>query len=130
MDRVLTQILSQDDKVTATEAAKDSLTGLVNRFEFEKRLHQAITSAREEDTEHVMCYLDIDQFKMINNTLGTDVGTTFCARRRFSRPSSPKPGAWPDWEVTSSDCCSKIAISRWVRRLPNAPVEPCCRQIF
>lgn len=80
VDRVLTQILSQDDKVTATEAAKDSLTGLVNRFEFEKRLHQAITSAREEDTEHVMCYLDIDQFKMINNTLGTDVGDNVLKR--------------------------------------------------
>ncbi len=74
VDTVLTHILSQADKESATKAAKDSLTGLVNRFEFEKRLHLAITSAREEDTEHVMCYLDIDQFKMINNTLGTDVG--------------------------------------------------------
>jgi len=50
------------------QAAHDSLTGLINRAEFEKRLEFALDSVRSEDTHHVMCFMDIDQFKLVNDT--------------------------------------------------------------
>jgi len=74
VDRVMSGILASSDTDEVSLAARDSLTGLLNRYEFEKRLHSALTSAQKNETEQVMCYLDIDQFKLINNTLGTDVG--------------------------------------------------------
>lgn len=51
-------------------ARHDSLTGLVNRREFEERLHRILDSVKQEKNEHILCYLDLDQFKVINDTCG------------------------------------------------------------
>ena len=56
------------------QAAYDSLTGLVNRREFEARLERVIQTAREKGTENALCYLDLDQFKVINDTSGHIAG--------------------------------------------------------
>ncbi len=58
----------------AYEVSHDALTGLVNRREFEHRLSRAIESARREGAEHALCYLDLDQFKVINDTCGHVAG--------------------------------------------------------
>ena len=49
-------------------ASHDPLTGLINRREFENRLNRIIDSAKHKNTDHVLCYLDLDQFKIINDT--------------------------------------------------------------
>ena len=54
----------------AYRATHDSLTGLVNRDEFERRLDMALISAKERGQEHVLCYLDLDHFKIVNDTAG------------------------------------------------------------
>ena len=51
-------------------AQHDSLTELVNRREFEDRLNRIIESAKLDKTEHILCFLDLDQFKVINDTCG------------------------------------------------------------
>ncbi len=56
------------------QASHDSLTGLVNRHEFEQCLEQATISARTHDLEHALCYLDLDQFKIVNDTCGHAAG--------------------------------------------------------
>ncbi len=56
------------------QATHDALTGLLNRRAFEERLNHVLESARGGDSEHVMCYLDLDQFKVINDTCGHDAG--------------------------------------------------------
>jgi len=58
----------------AHQATHDSLTGLVNRREFERRLYNAIKSAKDNNTEHCLCYLDLDQFKIVNDTAGHVAG--------------------------------------------------------
>ncbi len=55
-------------------ASHDSLTGLLNRHEFEIRLQQVLESARTEGTQHAVCYLDLDQFKIVNDTCGHVAG--------------------------------------------------------
>jgi diguanylate cyclase (GGDEF)-like protein/PAS domain S-box-containing protein len=56
------------------QASHDPLTGLANRREFERRLDDAIGSARSGATAHVLCYLDLDRFKVVNDTCGHMAG--------------------------------------------------------
>ena len=52
------------------EASTDYLTGLLNRRELEHRLSRVIESAANGDGEHILCYLDLDHFKRINDVAG------------------------------------------------------------
>jgi diguanylate cyclase (GGDEF)-like protein/PAS domain S-box-containing protein len=56
------------------QATHDSLTGLVNRREFEDRLDHAIAAFHTHGTPYVLCYLDLDQFKVVNDTAGHSAG--------------------------------------------------------
>ncbi len=51
-------------------ASHDPLTGLVNRGELEARLERVLETARRDGSEHALCYLDLDQFKVVNDTCG------------------------------------------------------------
>jgi diguanylate cyclase (GGDEF)-like protein/PAS domain S-box-containing protein len=55
-------------------ASHDVLTGLVNRREFENRLERALRSAKARETSYALCYLDLDQFKIVNDTCGHSAG--------------------------------------------------------
>ena len=55
-------------------ARTDSLTDLFNRREFENRLERALQSAKKRNLFHVLCYLDLDQFKIVNDTAGHAAG--------------------------------------------------------
>jgi diguanylate cyclase (GGDEF)-like protein/PAS domain S-box-containing protein len=56
------------------QASHDALTGLVNRREFERRLQEALESAQAGDLMHALCYLDLDRFKVVNDTCGHTAG--------------------------------------------------------
>jgi len=56
------------------QATHDSLTNLPNRVEFHKRIEHAVTAAQLIGSEHAVCYLDLDQFKVINDTCGHYAG--------------------------------------------------------
>lgn len=56
------------------QASHDALTGLFNRYAFEQRLQQVIASASEQNADHALCYLDLDQFKVVNDTCGHVAG--------------------------------------------------------
>jgi len=58
----------------AYQATHDSLTRLINRNEFEFRLEQALQSVEHENKQHVLCYMDLDQFKIVNDTCGHIAG--------------------------------------------------------
>src|SRR5690606_35019839 len=55
-------------------ASHDILTGLVNRREFEARLERALRSAKARETSYALCHLDVDQFKIVNDTCGHNAG--------------------------------------------------------
>ncbi len=52
------------------QARHDALTGLVNRQELERRLQQALQDVKQHRANHVFCYMDLDQFRVINDTCG------------------------------------------------------------
>jgi diguanylate cyclase (GGDEF)-like protein/PAS domain S-box-containing protein len=52
------------------QATHDALTGLVNRREFERRLSESADIARRGEASHMLCYLDLDRFKIVNDTSG------------------------------------------------------------
>jgi diguanylate cyclase (GGDEF)-like protein/PAS domain S-box-containing protein len=51
-------------------ATHDGLTGLFDRVEFERRLGEALADARNKENTHALCYVDLDNFKIINDTCG------------------------------------------------------------
>jgi diguanylate cyclase (GGDEF)-like protein/PAS domain S-box-containing protein len=55
-------------------ATHDSLTGLINRGEFETRLARTLQRPRDDGSEHTLLYIDLDQFKVVNDTCGHAVG--------------------------------------------------------
>ena len=61
-------------KKMSYQATHDSLTGLINRREFESRVNQAIEHAYTSDVRHALCYVDLDNFKVVNDTSGHIAG--------------------------------------------------------
>lgn len=52
------------------QASHDNLTGLINRRAFDNYLSKSLIKVRNENLVHCLCYIDLDQFKVINDTLG------------------------------------------------------------
>ncbi len=52
----------------------DPLTGLANRIQLEQRLHSLLHDAAVDDRGHALCYLDLDRFKIVNDTCGHMAG--------------------------------------------------------
>ncbi|MEE8058218.1 MAG: PAS domain S-box protein, partial [Pseudomonadales bacterium] len=56
------------------QASHDALTGLVNRTEFERRSERLLVTVKEDKSEHALCFMDLDQFKVVNDTCGHIAG--------------------------------------------------------
>lgn len=61
----------------AYQASHDALTGLANRIEFDRYVKEIMDSVYTENSEHVLCYMDLDQFKIVNDTYGHLAGDEF-----------------------------------------------------
>jgi len=70
MDRAQYSIMQNLYKQVVYESTHDSLTGLINRREFSRRLDEAVTHAKRSDKRHVLVLVDIDQFSAINSSCG------------------------------------------------------------
>jgi diguanylate cyclase (GGDEF)-like protein/PAS domain S-box-containing protein len=56
------------------QASHDVLTGLINRHEFERRTERLLATLKHEKGTHALCFLDLDQFKVVNDTCGHIAG--------------------------------------------------------
>lgn len=64
------QINSQKKREIEYQASHDFLTGLINRGEFEYRVSMSLRSAKIDKKNHALMYIDLDQFKVVNDTCG------------------------------------------------------------
>jgi diguanylate cyclase (GGDEF)-like protein len=74
--RLLADIEAQRsaERTLSWQATHDSLTRLANRREFEAVLARRLASARGEGRQHAVLYIDLDQFKVVNDTCGHAAG--------------------------------------------------------
>jgi len=95
------------------QATHDSLTGLVNRREFEKRLGNAIKGSKSSRTHHCLCYLDLDQFKIVNDTAGHVAGDELLRRITVLLKS----------KIRSRDTLARYGGDEFGLLLDNCPIE-------
>ncbi|SEF82253.1 ammonium transporter [Marinobacterium lutimaris] len=95
------------------QAVHDALTGLINRREFERRLEQLIISARTDYGEHLICYLDLDQFKLVNDTCGHRAGDALL--RQLSQELKPL--------LRQNDTFARLGGDEFGILLADCPVE-------
>lgn len=94
-------------------AYHDSLTGLVNRAEFERRLDAAVEMTREVDEAHALLYIDLDQFKLVNDSCGHLAGDELL--RRLTRRLQES--------TRDSDTLARLGGDEFGLLLKNCPLE-------
>ena len=99
------------------QASHDALTGLINRNEFEKRLRHALASARDEGHQHALLYLDLDQFKVVNDTCGHVAGDELL--RQLSDLNQA--------QMRASDTLARLGGDEFGVLLERCPQEQACR---
>ncbi|WP_417223582.1 EAL domain-containing protein [Amphritea sp.] len=94
-------------------ASHDQLTGLINRREFEMRLQAMFQHQRPPGCQHAFCFLDLDQFKVVNDTCGHVAGDELL-RQIASMLQS---------QVRSNDTLARLGGDEFGILLQNCPLE-------
>jgi len=95
------------------QATHDPLTGLLNRREFESRLRRSLGAAARAQRRHAVCYLDLDQFGIVNHTGGYAAGDRLL--REVAEHLVPR--------VRSSDSLARIESDRFALLLEDCPLR-------
>lgn len=99
------------------QATHDSLTGLINRREFERRLELAVTTGKLDQKKHTLLYLDLDQFKIVNDTCGHAAGDELL--RQIATVLQQK--------LRKSDTLARLGGDEFGVLLENCPHDPSMR---
>ena len=95
------------------QARHDSLTKLINRREFKYQLNKAIKSATNDKHKHALCYLDLDQFKIVNDTCGHIAGDQLLKEISKLMPFS----------IRSSDCLARLGGDEFGVLMFDCPMD-------
>jgi diguanylate cyclase (GGDEF)-like protein/PAS domain S-box-containing protein len=99
------------------QASHDALTGLVNRREFGRRLEALVRTANEGARQHALLFLDLDQFKVVNDTCGHVAGDALLCQlsallnNRVRRSDTLARLGGDEFAVLLSDCSLEEAIA-------------------
>ena len=74
VDRGLDALVQKIYDRLAFETAHDQLTGLVTRKEFERCLARGVARSKKNSESYLLCFFDLEEFKVINNTCGYEAG--------------------------------------------------------
>lgn len=99
------------------QATHDALTGLINRREFERRLELSIQSGKLEERQHTMLYLDLDQFKIVNDTCGHAAGDELLKQLTGMLQN----------KLRQSDTLARLGGDEFGVLLESCPTEPALR---
>lgn len=95
------------------QATHDALTELINRREFEQRLKHAIQSANNDGHQHALCYMDLDQFKIVNDTCGHIAGDQLLRELSKLMPHT----------IRASDCLARLGGDEFGVLMFDCPVH-------
>lgn len=98
-------------------ASHDPLTGLLNRRGFEHRLSMALADGRQQEFNHAVLYLDLDQFKVVNDTCGHAAGDELL--RQVSALLRPR--------LRENDTIARLGGDEFGVLLEHCPREPALR---
>ncbi|OCR01884.1 diguanylate kinase [Oscillatoriales cyanobacterium USR001] len=110
--RDVTQVRTQARQLS-WQATHDALTGLVNRREFEYQLEQAIMAAKNLNEHHILLYLDLDRFKIVNDTCGHGAGDELL--RQVSQLFKSK--------IRKTDMLARLGGDEFATLLYHCPLE-------
>jgi len=99
------------------QALHDTLTGLLNRRGFEARLAALLQTARSQNREHALCYVDLDHFKLVNDTCGHAAGDELL--RRLPQLLEPR--------VRRSDTIARLGGDEFAILLEDCPLDQAAR---
>lgn len=99
------------------QTGHDTLTGLRSRQAFETCLGKALDSAKRERAQHVLCYLDLDQFKVVNDTCGHRAGDHLLRQLTTLLYAS----------VRSTDMLSRLGGDEFGIILQNCSMDTACQ---
>ena len=99
------------------QASHDALTGLVNRREFERRLQEALEAAHAGGQKAVLCYLDLDRFKAVNDECGHVAGDSM-----LREVAAPHQGCGPRFGYRRAP--RRRRVRRAARRVPAREGAP------
>ena len=111
-DYLQEQVLQATAKLSY-QASHDVLTGLINRREFEVRLERALVSAQQQGREHALCYMDLDQFKIVNDSCGHVAGDELLRQLTLQLQH----------EVRERDTLARLGGDEFGLLLENCPAE-------
>jgi diguanylate cyclase (GGDEF)-like protein/PAS domain S-box-containing protein len=114
--RDVTQARQLADMV-AHQVARDPVTGMVNRLEFERRLNSALLSSRAEPRDCSVLFLDLDQFKLVNDGAGSEGGDEML--RALAGMLRPK--------LRMGDTLARVGGDEFAVLLDSCPAEPALR---
>jgi len=101
------------ERKVSWQATHDELTGLVNRREFERRLSDALAEVRRAGASHAVLFLDLDQFKVVNDTCGHAAGDELL--RQLSRALAN--------QIRQSDTLARLGGDEFGVLLAHCPIE-------
>ena len=108
----ITKIRNLTQKMTY-QATHDALTNLINRREFERRLEAASNDARQNNKTHSLCYMDLDQFKAINDSCGHAAGDELLKQLSTTLKS----------KIRESDTFARLGGDEFGLLFENCPID-------
>lgn len=94
-------------------SSHDELTGLANRREFERRAEELLESVVDGRSEHAACYIDLDQFKIVNDTCGHAAGDELLRQL----------GALMNKAIRTGDTLSRLGGDEFGMLIKNCSIE-------
>ncbi|BCX88394.1 hypothetical protein MIN45_P0763 [Methylomarinovum tepidoasis] len=103
----------QADRRIAYQAHHDALTGLYNRHAFQTCLETALKDVRHGAPPYVLCYFDLDQFKLVNDTCSHAAGDALlCQIAQLIRQ-----------QLTPGDCFARLGGDEFALLLRHCPLD-------
>ena len=112
---VIRQAANRNRRITY-QASHDALTGLANRCEMERQIQNALMDVQRSGSEHALLYVDLDQFKAVNDTCGHMAGDrllveiTGLLRNRLRSTDSVGRLGGDEFAILLKDCPEHKAV--------------------